>query len=256
MSLLSRLFKSDSDNNKTDYAKEISLLIGCEYSELPANCSKNALLKLYLDEYEKGRKTGYIPVIVVAGSTLLESIELNIEDCDSIDSYRNSVVNQPLSDSRDILNSRFEQCLSCIDDGYDVFGDFSGKINPCSCFLCVDKSDLDKDEKLVIFRIPVKEPWEIFSYIPFGGWNECPETAEMISVCKYWYENYGAVPSLIKSDTLEMYVFKPIDNTDTAFDVAKEQYGFCNDTVDQGTGTIKSLAETLVNSTVWFFWWD
>lgn len=39
-------------------------------------------------------------------------------------------------------------------------------------------------------------------------------------------------------------------------DVAKEQYGFCNDTVDQGTGTIKSLAETLVDSKIWYFWWD
>ena len=24
-------------------------------------------------------------------------------------------------------------------------------------------------------KIPVKNPWEIFAYLPFGNWNECPE---------------------------------------------------------------------------------
>ena len=28
---------------------------------------------------------------------------------------------------------------------------------------------------LILAKIPVKNPWEIFAYLPFGNWNECPD---------------------------------------------------------------------------------
>ena len=28
-------------------------------------------------------------------------------------------------------------------------------------------------------------PWEIFAYLPFGNWNECPDTPELMAVAKY-----------------------------------------------------------------------
>ena len=28
---------------------------------------------------------------------------------------------------------------------------------------------------LVLAEIPVSRPWEIFAWLPFGGWNECPD---------------------------------------------------------------------------------
>jgi len=39
-------------------------------------------------------------------------------------------------------------------------------------------------------------------------------------------------------------------------ELAKEQYIFCNDIVDQGVGTVSALAATLLDSNYWYFWWD
>ncbi len=37
---------------------------------------------------------------------------------------------------------------------------------------------------------------------------------------------------------------------------AREQYAWCPDIVDQGCESVGVLADTLAQSTVWFFWWD
>ena len=38
--------------------------------------------------------------------------------------------------------------------------------------------------------------------------------------------------------------------------LAQEQYWFCYDIVEQGVGTIENLAAGLMESSVWYFWWD
>ena len=253
------IFKSKTKNvNEKDYTREIANIIGCDYAEISGDYKKELIFNLYVSELKKGQEEGYTPVITAAGSTLHEIIELNSEEYPAFEDYRTVILNNSFDNGIDVLNERFrelEQNMAEAED-YDIYGEYTGKINPCNYFLSIDKSDLNSDETLVLFRIPVKEPWKVFAWIPFGGWNECPDPVDMIAVCKYWYEKFGAFPAIIKSDILEMYVPEPVNNIETAFDVAKEQYGFCNDTVDQGTGTIKSLAETLVDSKIWCFWWD
>ena len=48
---------------------------------------------------------------------------------------------------------------------------------------------------LILAKIPVKNPWEIFAYLPFGNWNDCPDTPDLMAAAKYWFEQYGAVPA-------------------------------------------------------------
>ena len=56
---------------------------------------------------------------------------------------------------------------------------------------------------LILAKIPVKNPWEIFAYLPFGNWNDCPNTPELMAAAKYWFEQYGAVPAAMSHDELE-----------------------------------------------------
>ena len=56
---------------------------------------------------------------------------------------------------------------------------------------------------LILAKIPVKHPWEIFAWLPFGGWNECPDTPELMAAAKYWFERHGAVPAAMSHDELE-----------------------------------------------------
>lgn len=110
---------------------------------------------------------------------------------------------------------------------------------------------------LILAKIPVKNSWEIFAYLPFGGWNECPNTPELMTVAKYWFEKYGAVPAAMSHDELEFLLPTPVSQ-EQAMENAAEQYGFCPDIVvqEQDDPTVCNLADTLWQSTVWYFWWD
>ena len=99
---------------------------------------------------------------------------------------------------------------------------------------------------LILAKIPVKNPWEIFAYLPFGGWNECPNTPELMAVAKYWFEQHGAVPAAMSHDELEFLLPAPVSEKE-AIDVAVELYGFCPDVIDQGPedATVGALADVL-----------
>ena len=57
-------------------------------------------------------------------------------------------------------------------------------------------------------------------------------------------------------DIIEMSVAHPPRTRESALIVAREQYVYCSDIVDQGVGTISNLAATLLNGRIWYFWWD
>lgn len=118
-------------------------------------------------------------------------------------------------------------------------------------------SDIKMTYPLILAKIPVKNPWEVFAYLPFGDWNECPGTQSLMAVAKYWFEQYGAVPVVMTHDELEFLLPTPVSQ-EKAMDAAVEQYGFCPDVIDQGPeeATVGALADVLRQSTVWYFWWD
>lgn len=48
---------------------------------------------------------------------------------------------------------------------------------------------------------------------------------------------------------------KPVARSE-AIELARVQYAYCNDIVDQGTESLSSLAAELMAHDWWFFWWD
>ncbi|MBO4850121.1 MAG: DUF4253 domain-containing protein [Prevotella sp.] len=54
---------------------------------------------------------------------------------------------------------------------------------------------------------------------------------------------------------IEFTVPQPVSEAES-LPLAEEHYAFCTDIIDQGVGTIHTLADVLRKSTVWFFWWD
>ena len=115
----------------------------------------------------------------------------------------------------------------------------------------------DMTHPLILAKIPVKNPWEIFAYLPFGNWNDCPDTPELMAAAKYWFEQHGAVPAAMSHDELEFLLPAPV-HKEKAMDAAVELYGFCPDVIDQGPedATVGALADVLRQSTVWYLWWD
>lgn len=64
-------------------------------------------------------------------------------------------------------------------------------------------SDTDMTHPLILAKVPVKNPWEVFAHLPFGNWNECPDTPELMAVTKYWFEQCGAIPAAMTHDLLD-----------------------------------------------------
>lgn len=247
--------------------------LGCPCTYFPAAKDDAPIMEAYRKACSRGEKEGFVPVLVAVDDTLWECLKFNTDDenegaewefnSEKAAKYRENILLEDLEDGSRIvsqyISARKEEAEM---DEFDWDEDIMGDIQ--------DEEDeyTDGDDRLtaiwgwqndtvplVLAEIPVKNPWEIFAYLPFGGWNECPDTKELMAVTKYWYEKYGAVPAVITHDVLQMRLEEPVgeDDADT---LALEQYGFCPDIVDQGCGAVNLLAKELSKSKTWYFWWD
>ena len=143
-------------------------------------------------------------------------------------------------------------------DWEELLGEMSGEEDEDQGqLLSIWNDSTRKTYPLILAKIPVKNPWEVFAYLPFGNWNECPDTPALMAVAKHWYEQYGAVPAAMTHDELEFLVAAPVDE-ERAMELALEQYGFCPDIIYQAEEdvTVGTLADHLHSCNVWYFWWD
>jgi hypothetical protein len=111
-------------------------------------------------------------------------------------------------------------------------------------------------EEVYIGVLPTKKSFETPAYVSFGNWNKCPSPEDHVGIMRYWNEKYGAEVVSMTSDIIECTIKNPPSTKEEALELAKEQFFYCPDIVVQGTQTIFELAEALLNSKYWFFWWD
>ncbi len=72
----------------------------------------------------------------------------------------------------------------------------------------------------------------------------------------YWQQKYKAEIVAATHDVIEMRVGSPPTTRDAALALAREQYAYCSDIVDQGCETLSNLAAALLKGKTWYFWWD
>ncbi len=239
----------------------------CQY--FPPMKDDDPITAAYSYALRLGMREGYVPVLIGVDETLWETLVLNSDpDSDSdntfhpeaVAAYRRALLDSPLPEGKEVLGRRFaERQSEVMEAGWD-WNQFLGRMEGGQAndrFLSYWDYDTEKTVPLILAEIPVKKPWQIFAYLPFGGWNDCPGTEEWMAVAKKWYEQYGAVPAAVTHDQLEFVLPAPVPQ-EQALELAKEQYAICPDVVEQGPedATIGMLADTLQQSTLWYFWWD
>jgi hypothetical protein len=111
-------------------------------------------------------------------------------------------------------------------------------------------------EHVHIGLLPTENGWEAPGYLKLGGWNACPHPHYHVAIMHSWHERYGAEVVGITPDVVELRVARPPRKRADALALAREQYLYCGDIVDQGTETLDSLAAELLGATAWYFWWD
>ena len=257
----------------SDLAEAMMKYLDCECTYFPSMTDDDPIMSAYNYAKRESFKEGFLPVLIKADDEILwECLIMNSDpdsdgedgyafDPDKVAEYRRKMFSAPVENSKTVLDEMIGQRKEeAEDDDMDwdeeILGEMEGGYDNRR-FSSYWNSDTNMTYPLILAKIPVKNPWEIFAYLPFGNWNECPDTPELMAVAKYWFEQHGAVPAAISHDELEFLLSAPIPE-EKAMEVATEQYGFCPDIVDQEQDdpTVGNLADVLWQSTVWYFWWD
>ena len=257
----------------SDLAEAMMEYLDCECTYFPSMTDDDPIMSAYNYAKRESVKEGFVPVLIKADDEILwECLIMNSNpdsdgeddfafDPDKVAEYRKKMLSAPVENSKAVLEEMIGQRKEeAEDDDMDwdeeILGEMEGGYDNRR-FSSYWNSDNNMTYPLILAKIPVKNPWEIFAYLPFGGWNECPDTPELMAVAKYWFEQHGAVPAAMSHDELEFLLPAPVSEKE-AIDVAVELYGFCPDVIDQGPedATVGALADVLRQSTVWYFWWD
>lgn len=262
-----------SEDEPLNLAEAMMKYLNCECTYFPSMKDDDPIMLAYNYAKRESVKEGFVPVLIKADDEILwECLIMNSDpdsdgeddytfDPDKVAEYRKKMLSAPVKNSKAVLEELIGQRKEeAEDDDMDwdeeILGEMEGGYDNRR-FSSYWNSDNNMTYPLILAKIPVKNPWEIFAYLPFGGWNECPDTPELMAVAKYWFEQHGAVPAAMSHDELEFLLPAPVSEKE-AIDVAVELYGFCPDVIDQGPedATAGALADVLRQSTVWYFWWD
>ena len=111
-------------------------------------------------------------------------------------------------------------------------------------------------KKVSIALLAIDNSFDAFAHLNWGGWNDCPFPQDHCAIHRYWRAKYGSEVVSITGDIVQCVVSNPPRDREAAMLLAREQYRYCYDIVDQGTGTIAALAASLINAGTWYFWWD
>ncbi|MDR1541147.1 MAG: DUF4253 domain-containing protein [Clostridiales bacterium] len=244
------------DNEFRNNAQEFQEMLPCDsiVIENPKNISE--VMAEYKKLLKQGKADGFIPIIIVPSDSMLEIFEFASSDEESGLSPTAIIEKANKLDAESILEKRRQEAWPDEHDNHDIMGELK-KSEPIKNFYCpVNHPSNLPYPQLVVAKIPTEKPWEAAAWIPLGGYNECPAPEEQVAVYRHWFEKYGAIPAAASYDIWELYVEQPVKSEAEAQALALEQCSFCPDIIWQGMGSINALAGSLIDSTVWFFWWD
>ena len=246
--------------------------LNCDCTYFPPMIDDAPIMTAYHAARKDGVREGFVPVLVKVDKMLLECLILNADpdsagaadyafDSQKVAAYRKDMLEQNLEDGEALLSVWVvERKRDAEEDDLDWDNGLLGEIAhgyDNSYFTGYWNDATEKTYPLILAKIPVKHPWEVFAYLPFGDWHDCPDSLEFMAVGQYWFEKYGAVSAVMTRDELEFILPEPVPDL-KALEVAVEQYALCQDVVYQGTEatTVGALADTLRQSKIWYFWWD
>jgi hypothetical protein len=111
-------------------------------------------------------------------------------------------------------------------------------------------------DKVQIVILPTDDPSTIPAYLHWGHWNGCPAPEYHIAALRSWRERFGAELVGLSHDVMNIRVKRRPPTRKAALELAREQYVYCSDIVEQGAQTLSALAAVLMENDWWYFWWD
>ena len=213
--------------------------------------NSNKVMEIYKLMAEDGKINGYTPIIIIEDEHGLmeENIKFAEEDYGSFDKF----IKNCLSSYNTVdIKKFFEERKKYYEEEEKMEQQDADNLYEPSNTIYLGENV----ENIYIAKIPTTKPYEVFAYVPIGGFDECPDNIIHIAIAKYWYEKYGAIPVCIGNDCIQYKVEQPIKDCEKLEELSMEQYLYCGDIIWQGLESLNNLKTSLGNSTVWYFWWE
>jgi Domain of unknown function (DUF4253) len=114
---------------------------------------------------------------------------------------------------------------------------------------------MQKVKRAMIATFPTDDWTEVFAQARFGGWNACPWPHEPVASSPPCTARHRLKRVGMSHDTRQLRAERKPATREEALALAREQYDYCPDLVDQGV-PLRDLAAGLMANDCWFFWWD
>ena len=242
-------------------------LFGCAAFKLEDSMTSEDVTELYKEQCEQGKQNGFTPVILALDRRVRESVDSNISDHGTPEKLREAVLSDTTG-GRELLESRYaelkaeyakygeeEETFAENDETLDMYIGTTGALHRDMLWSVKDSADMLVDgEGVYLVQVPAANPWEVTAWLPFCNWNECPPVLDMVKICRFWYEEYGAVPAFISGDQMRFWLDKPISDKHTAREISHQHAAFCSEFL--GMAGLDSQTADIMTSNLWTFWWD
>lgn len=240
----------------SESAKFIMDYLGCECTCFPAGKQAQLIQSSYEEAFARREMDKITPLLITVDDLLVQDIEMKLQPGESAEQLRSRILSDASGDASEWFMKQLTEMKEEYGEYWDEITadtDISGikTIRLCSFVDTLSQ----KTKEVILAKIPTDKPWEVFAWLPFGGWNACPLPEEHVMISRYWYQKFGAVPAALSHDILE-FVTQPLRDKSAAVGLALEQYAYCPDIIDQGMQMVGILANGLTKSSVWSFWWD
>jgi hypothetical protein len=157
------------------------------------------------------------------------------------DTYSTVVENKHLYDF-------FEDIKYILSDDFNVFIGTTNFLAP------INDENIKPGKRYSELVITKKTTWDnILRMAESDAINYGFDTEDLIKKIKEYDEKYGIEISHAETDTVVLEFNKLPENL---LALTKDIYAFCPDIVDQGSGDINDIAETLDSTGSIFLWWD
>ena len=228
---------------------EINNLFSFECMKIEKDLDEAVVLEQFINLRKEGKKNNFTPLIILQDyqGIMINNIKITQEDYGSLDIF----TKKNLDEYKKIdVNSFFSDRKTKYEDEDNLILTEGDNIYKPSNSLY-----LENNNNIYIAKIPTDKVYEVLAYVPFGGFNDCPENSVHISIAKHWYEKYGAYPICIGPDTIQFKIDNKIKKEEIE-QLALEQYLYCGNIIWQGFESLNNLKTSIGNLCLWYFWWD
>jgi hypothetical protein len=147
--------------------KEIIEILSCECEVIGPQEDSRVILEAYKKAKDEGAQSGFTPVILVPDEKLLELMksaqkpEYYLEESkkhngkDILDGYL-----QEIKDCLKRQGEPWEEVVNTVERGQEI-DEFIGYM----------PDDWNETLDVILAKIPTTHPWEVFAWVPMGGWN-------------------------------------------------------------------------------------